>query len=145
MFSAALSSGQAGGSGTRVRLLGGLSLRVVCQPALSRMSSACADGATARPIASRCACMASVSACDGAEYIGVLVALILGLAWARSLPGPLIDETVLLADPHFVLEPDFDRRPRGERAYDLRDLRWKVFLKAAIASGFWTGCWGRAL
>src|SRR6266852_8466390 len=82
---------------------------------------------------------------DGAEYIGVLVALILGLTWPRSFPGPLIDETVLLADPHFVLEPHFDRRPRGERAYDLRDLRRKVFLKAAIASGFWTGCCGRAL
>ena len=82
---------------------------------------------------------------DGAEHIGVLVALILGLAWARSFSGPLIDETVLLADPHFVLEPHFDRRLRGQRAYDLRDLRWKVFLKVAIASGSWTGCCGRAL
>ena len=82
---------------------------------------------------------------DGAEYIGVLVALILGLAWPRSFSGPLIDETVLLADPHLVLEPDFDRRPWGERAHDLRDLRWKVFLKVAIASGSWTGCCGRAL
>src|ERR1700736_6205793 len=126
MFSAALSSGHAGGSGTRVRLLGGLSLRVVCHPALSRMSSACADGAADRlevrlhglgvglrhdegnsGVAARA---------DGAEYIGVLVALILGLAWPRSFPGPLICETGLLADPHFVLEPHFDRRPRGERA-----------------------------
>ena len=89
------------------------------------------------------ACIAART--DGAEHISVFVALILGLAWPRSFPGPLIDETVLLADPHFVLEPDFDRRPRGERAHDLRDLRWKVFLKAAIASGSWTGCCGRAL
>src|SRR5229473_2160116 len=39
MFSAAFSSGQAGGSGTSVRLSGSLSLRVVCQAALSRMIS----------------------------------------------------------------------------------------------------------
>src|ERR1700680_518910 len=76
---------------------------------------------------------------DGAEYIGVLIAWILGLAWPRSFSGPLIDEAIFLADPHFVLEPDFDRRPRGERTQDLRDLSWKVFLKVAIASGFWTG------
>ena len=63
---------------------------------------------------------------DGTKYIGVLVALILGLTWPRSFPGPLVDETVLPADPHFVLEPDFNRRPRGERAHDLRDLRWKA-------------------
>jgi len=35
---------------------------------------------------------------DGAEHIGVLVTLILGLARPRSLLGPLIDEAVLLAD-----------------------------------------------
>ena len=28
-------------------------------------------------------------------------------AWSRSAPGPLADEAVLLADPGFVLEPDF--------------------------------------
>src|SRR5260221_4809998 len=82
---------------------------------------------------------------DGAESIGVLVALIFGLAWTPSFPGPLIDETVVPAAPHFVPDPHFDRRPRGERAYNLRDLRRNVFLKAAIASGFWTGCCGRAL
>src|ERR1700719_3841088 len=100
MFSAGLSSGQAGGSGTTVRLLGGLSLRVVCQPALSRMSSACADGAADR-LEMRLHGLgvslrhdegnAGVAArADGAEYIAVLVALIFGLAWARSFPGPLM-------------------------------------------------------
>ena len=29
-------------------------------------------------------------------------------------PGPLADEAVLLADPGFVLEPDFDRRRLGQ-------------------------------
>ena len=47
---------------------------------------------------------------DRAEQIGVVVALIGGLYWPRSTPGPLTDKTVLLSDPGFVLEPDFDRR-----------------------------------
>jgi hypothetical protein len=38
------------------------------------------------------------------------LSLIGGLSWSRSAPGPLADEAVLLADPGFVLEPDFDRR-----------------------------------
>jgi hypothetical protein len=51
----------------------------------------------------------------------------------------LVDETVFLADPHFVQERDFHRRPWSEPAHDLRDLRGKVFLNAAIASVSWTG------
>ena len=47
---------------------------------------------------------------DRAEQIGVVVALVGGLAWPRSAPRPLPHEAVLLADPGFVLEPDFDRR-----------------------------------
>ena len=35
----------------------------------------------------------------------LLLALILWLARPRALLGPLIDKTVLLPDPHFVLEP----------------------------------------
>jgi len=46
----------------------------------------------------------------------------------------LIDEAVLLADPHLVLKPDLDRCFRGEFGHDRRNLRWKVFLNAAIAS-----------
>ena len=51
---------------------------------------------------------------DRAEQIGVVVALIGGLSGPRSTPGPLADEAVLLADPGFILEPDFDRRRLGE-------------------------------
>jgi hypothetical protein len=79
------------------------------------------------------ACIAART--DGAEHISVFVALILGLAWPRSLLGPLIDEAVLLSDPHLVLEPDLNRRFRREFGHDRRDLRRKVFLNAAIASG----------
>jgi hypothetical protein len=52
----------------------------------------------------------TASRTDRAEQIGVVVALIGGLSWSRSTPGPLTDEAVLLADPGFILEPDFDRR-----------------------------------
>ena len=46
---------------------------------------------------------------DGPRDIGIVVALIGRLSWPRSSPGPLADEAVLLADPGFILEPDFDR------------------------------------
>ena len=46
---------------------------------------------------------------DRAEQIGVVIALVGGLAWPRSAPGPLADEAVLLADPGLVLKPDLDR------------------------------------
>ena len=47
------------------------------------------------------------------EQVCVGVPLILGLARARSLRSPLIDQAVLLTDPHFILEPDLD--PGGRR------------------------------
>ena len=40
---------------------------------------------------------------DRAEQIGVVVALVGGLSWPRSAPGPLADEAVLLADAGLVL------------------------------------------
>src|SRR6202048_2762935 len=82
---------------------------------------------------------------DGGEHIGVLLALILWVARAGSLLGPLVDEAVLLADPHLVLEPDLNRRFRGEFGHDRRDLRRKVFLNAALVSRSCTGWRGRAL
>src|ERR1700693_4635824 len=51
---------------------------------------------------------------DRAEQIGVVVALVGGLPWPRSTPGPLADEAVLLANSGFILEPDFDRRRLGD-------------------------------
>ena len=47
---------------------------------------------------------------DGAEQIGVVIALVGGLARPRSALGPLSDLAVLLADASLVLEPNFDRR-----------------------------------
>jgi hypothetical protein len=47
---------------------------------------------------------------DGADQIGVVVALISGLPGPRSATDPLADETVFLTDPSLVFKPDFDRR-----------------------------------
>ena len=41
---------------------------------------------------------------DGAEQVGVLVALVGGLGRPRPAPCPLPDETVLLAKPHLILD-----------------------------------------
>jgi hypothetical protein len=51
---------------------------------------------------------------DGAEQVGVLVALIGGLTQPRSSPRPLPYEAVLLADPGLILKPDLDWRPFGQ-------------------------------
>ena len=64
---------------------------------------------------------------DGAEHVGVFVALILGLARSRAGLGPLVDKAILLANTHLVLEPHLDRCSRREPAHDLCDLRGKVF------------------
>ena len=55
---------------------------------------------------------------DRAEQIGVVVALIGGLPWPRSTPGPLPNLPVLLADPGLVLKPDLDRR-RLRQAFEM--------------------------
>jgi hypothetical protein len=58
---------------------------------------------------------------DGAEQIGVVIALIRGLARPRSAPGPLSDLAVLLA-ASFVLKPNFDRR-RFRQAFEMSAQR----------------------
>jgi len=42
---------------------------------------------------------------DRAEDVGILIALIGDLARARAFRSPLINLTVLLANPRFILEP----------------------------------------
>jgi hypothetical protein len=68
---------------------------------------------------------------DRAEQIGVGVALIGGLPWPRSAPGPLANKAVLLADPGLVFKPDFDWRDLGQAVeMSLQRVR-EVFLKAS--------------
>ena len=67
---------------------------------------------------------------DRAEQIGVVIALVGGLAGPRSAPGPLPNLAVLLADAGLVLKPDFDRR-RLRQAFKMSLQRAReVFLNA---------------
>jgi len=73
----------------------------------------------------------AASRADCAEQIGVVVALVRGLARARPAPGPLPNLAVLLADAGLVLKPDFDRRRLGDAIeMSLQRVR-EVFLKAS--------------
>ena len=68
---------------------------------------------------------------DGAEQIGVVIALVGRLSRPCSAPGPLSDLAVLLADTGLVLEPDLDRR-RVQQAGEMNAQRAReVFLKAS--------------
>ena len=82
---------------------------------------------------------------DGAEQVGVVVALVGRLARPRSALGPLPDLAVLLADAGLVLEPDLDRR-RLRHAFEMGAQRAReVFLKAATIRSSWAGWRGLAL
>jgi len=68
---------------------------------------------------------------DRAEQIGVVIALVGGLPWPRSAPGPLPNLAVLLADAGLVLKPDFDRRGLGQ-AFEMSLQRAReVFLNVS--------------
>ena len=68
---------------------------------------------------------------DRAEQIGVVIALVGGLAGPRSAPGPLPNLAVLLADPGFVLKPDFHRRRLGQSFKMSLQRAREVFLNAS--------------
>ncbi|GFE93888.1 hypothetical protein DmAi_19470 [Acetobacter persici] len=72
-------------------------------------------------------------------------------AWCRGVRqdcysfGPLLDDTVLLPDPRFVLKPDFDPFAARQMAdVGLQDCR-EVFLNASMTDGSCPGWWGRVL
>jgi hypothetical protein len=70
----------------------------------------------------------AASGTDRAEQIGVVVALVGGLPRPRSALRPLADKAVLLADPGFILEPDFDRRRLGDSFEMSLQRAWEAFL-----------------
>jgi hypothetical protein len=68
---------------------------------------------------------------DRAEQIGVVIALVGGLPWPRSTPGPLPNLPILLADPGLILKPYLDRR-RLRQAFEMSFQRAReVFLNAS--------------
>ena len=68
---------------------------------------------------------------DGAEQIGVVIALVGGLPGPRSAPGPLPSQAVFLADAGLVFKPDFDRRRLGQSFEMGLQRAREVFLKAS--------------
>src|SRR5947208_15578764 len=69
---------------------------------------------------------------DRAEQVRALVALISGLARARSAFCPLPHEAILLADPRLVLEPDLDGFSRCDAGQMDPQRGREVFLNASI-------------
>ena len=87
----------------------------------------------------------AVCGADRPEQIGALVALIGRLARPGPAPGPLPDQTVLLADASLVLEPKFNRLAPGQMGEMGLQRRREAFLKASIVRSSWAGWCGRAL
>ncbi len=82
---------------------------------------------------------------DGAEQIGVLVALVGRQARARAGLGPKPGSAVLLAEPGLILEPQLDRPVPGQMAYVRGEGAGEVFLNPSSTAGSCLGCCGRAL
>ena len=71
---------------------------------------------------------------DGAEQVGVLVALVRRLPWPGSSLCPEPDYPVLLADARFILEPDLDRLALGKMPDMSGQRPREVFLNAATVA-----------
>jgi hypothetical protein len=82
---------------------------------------------------------------DGAEQIGVLIALIGGLAWPGTFAGPKAGKPILLTDPCLILPPNLDGFCDGNTAQVGAKRVGEVFLNASITRTFCFGCCGRAL
>ena len=103
-------------------LRGRFSLALVCQPARSITSAQWAPEATVRLISSKVqlhrlgvgvrqhqGSAGGALGADGGEDIGPFIARVARAAWPRTDPRPNPGQRALLADPRFVLEPDFQR------------------------------------
>jgi hypothetical protein len=77
------------------------------------------------------------------EQVGPVVASVVRRAGPRSALGPDAGQRALLADPGFILEPDFDRLAFGAVGELRRDCRGEVFLNASWASS--SACGWRGL
>ena len=80
---------------------------------------------------------------DGAEQVGVLVALISWEDWPRAPSGPDANPSVLLPKPRLILEPDLNGRGFRQVAYVGGKRGGEVFLNSSITRPSWPGCFGR--
>lgn len=75
---------------------------------------------------------------DGAEQPGRNVTVVAGCGWSAAAPGPDVGQGALLADPGFILEPDFYRCSADCGGERLGRQRGEVFLNVAwAAASFW--------
>ena len=158
IFSTGFSSGARDGSRMMVRFFGTLSLPVVCHPARSISTTAWAfradvaadlvemhlHGLRVRPRQHERRPLA-VSRTDGAEQIGVAIALIGRWRGRVPLSRPQARQAILLAKACFVLEPDLHRRSRRQVSYMHLERVGEVFLNASMIRLSCLGCCGRAL
>jgi hypothetical protein len=84
-------------------------------------------------------CSDATRRADGAEQVGALVALVGRLARPRAPSGPLADDTVLLPDAGFILEPDLDLPAFGQVGQMRAQRAREVFLYASTISPSWPG------
>src|SRR5262244_3034099 len=61
---------------------------------------------------------------NSTEQIGILIALIFWLPRTCALLGPLVDERVLLPNPHFILKPHLDRGSQRKSTHGLQHAGW---------------------
>ena len=79
-------------------------------------------------------CGFSVPGADRAEDVCRASALVVWSRRSRSTLGPAACDLVLLPDPGFVLEPDFDHSAFGGSPGDFRHCGGEVFLNVSAAS-----------
>jgi len=82
---------------------------------------------------------------DGAEQVGVGVALIGGQARPGACLRPNTHTAVLLSQSGLVLEPNLDPLGLGQTGYVGRQRAREVFLNASITRSSCLGCRGRPL
>ena len=90
-------------------------------------------------------CTLAVFWADGAEQVGVLVALVGRLTGPCSLPRPLPRPAILLAKPGFVLEPELNRSVGWQIGYVRCKRVGEVFLNALMILSSCLAWRGRAL
>ena len=83
------------------------------------------------------------SGANSPKDIGTFVTQITGHPWAGTRSGPYSRQSAFLADPRFILEPEFNFfafGAVGERSFDFGD---EVFLKSSSNAGSFCGCTAR--
>ena len=79
---------------------------------------------------------------NGAEKIGVQIALVGWQTRPRTFARPNPGAAILLANTGFILEPHLDPLPLRQMTYVSFEDRREVFLKSSMTFGSCAGCCG---